>query len=90
MHESCLFNFSANILLMEISGFSPYTFDERMETRSLIKKTMPHCKVVCMVDEKAYPDAAEKIRQAKREGLIDEFIYGSASATSLLCLMKAL
>ncbi|MGI6175993.1 MAG: hypothetical protein ACOYJC_07520 [Christensenellales bacterium] len=43
-----------------------------------------------MVDEKAYPDAAEKIRQAKREGLIDEFIYGSASATSLLCLMKAL
>jgi hypothetical protein len=43
-----------------------------------------------MVDENSMPKVAEDVKQAKRDGLIDQFIYGSTSASYLVALMDAL
>lgn len=47
------------------------------------------CKVVLLVDEKS--DAAlAAVRQAKKDGLADNFIYGSVSPDYLAAVMDAL
>lgn len=46
-----------------------------MELRKIIQAVDPDRKIVFMVDEKREPEIADKIKQAKIDGLIDQFIY---------------
>ena len=81
---------SANILIMEVTAFSPWDMDERMKVRGEVKSRDPVCKIVFVVDENSERELAEKVRQAKKDALIDQFVYGSISSTYLAAIMDTL
>ena len=77
-------------LLMEVTGYAPWLLNERMKIRNAVKELEPACKIVLVVDERAEKAVARDIRQAKKDGLIDQFIYGSISATYLADIVDSL
>ena len=81
---------AANIVLMEVTGYTPWKIEERMKLRGQIRRKDPDCKIAFLVDEKAEPAVAQKVRRAKTDGLIDQFIYTSISASYLLGVMETL
>lgn len=81
---------AANILLMEVTGYTPWLYEERMKIRDGVKGQNPDCKIVLLVDENSEKKVAERVKQAKRDGLIDQFIYGSTSASFLVALLDTL
>lgn len=77
-------------VLLEVTGCPPYVMEERLKLRDAVKAAAPACKVVFIVDENSEEDVAELVREAKKNGLIDQFIYGSISANYLVALMDTL
>ena len=77
----------ANILVMEVTAYAPWMLEGRMRIRDALKNSNPDCKVVLVVDEKKL---ADRVRQAKKDGLIDNFIYGSVSSSYLSAVIDAL
>ena len=77
-------------LLMEVTGYTPWLLAERMKIRNAVKEMNPECKIVLIVDENVEKDAAKQVKQAKKDGLIDQFIYGSISATYLADIVDSL
>ena len=77
-------------LLMEVTGYTPWRICERMKIRDAVKEMHPECKIVLIVDENAEKAIAKQIKQAKKDGLIDQFIYGSISATYLADIVDSL
>lgn len=80
----------ANILIMEVTAYTPWKLAERMKIRNEIKKQNPKCKIVLVVDENTEKKLADKVRLAKKDGLIDNFVYGSVSATYLSAVIDTL
>lgn len=80
----------ANILIMEVTAYRPWKLEERMKIRDELKKVNPDCKIVFVVDENTEKKLADKVRRAKKDGLIDNFIYGSVSSTYLSAVIDAL
>ena len=87
--DMCVFT-EANILIMEVTAYTPWKLEERMKIRAELKKTNPDCKIVLVVDENTEKKLADKVRQAKKDGLVDNFIYGSVSSTYLSAIIDAL
>ena len=87
--DLCAFT-QANILIMEATAYTPWKLEERMKIRAELKKTNPDCKIVLVVDENTEKKLADKVRQAKKDGLVDNFIYGSVSSTYLSAVIDAL
>ena len=77
-------------LLMEVTGYTPWKLEERMKLRDTVKALRPDCKIVLIVDENAEKAVAKNVKQAKKDGLIDQFIYGSISATYLADIVDSL
>ena len=77
-------------LLMEVTGYTPWKLEERMKIRDTVKALYPVCKIVLIVDENAEKAVARRVKQAKKDGLIDQFIYGSISATYLADIVDSL
>ena len=77
-------------LLMEVTGYTPWKLIERLKIRDVIKSRHPECKVVLVVDENAERELAKQVKQAKKDGLIDQFIYGSISASYLADIVDSL
>ena len=77
-------------LLMEVTGYTPWKLCERMKIISSVRLQIPECKIVLIVDENAEKELAKEVRQAKKDGLIDQFIYGSISATYLADIVDSL
>jgi N12 class adenine-specific DNA methylase len=75
---------------MEVTGYTPWKLGERMKLRDAVKAQHPECKVVLIVDENAEREVAKQVKQAKKDGLIDQFIYGSISATYLADIVDSL
>lgn len=80
----------ANILIMEVTAYTPWKLEERMKIRDELRKVNPDCKIVFVVDENTEKKLADKVRRAKKDGLIDNFIYGSVSATYLSAVIDTL
>ncbi len=80
----------ANILIMEVTAYMPWKLEERMKIRNELRKVNPDCKIVFVVDENTEKNLADKVRRAKKDGLIDNFIYGSVSSTYLSAVIDAL
>ncbi len=80
----------ANILIMEVTAYTPWKLEERMKIHDELKKTNPDCKIVFVVDENTEKKLADKVRRAKKDGLIDNFIYCSVSATYLSAVIDTL
>ena len=87
--DLCAFT-KANILIMEVTAYTPWKLEERMKIRDEVKAQSPNCKIVLVVDENTEKKLADKVRQAKKDGLIDSFIYGSVSSTYLSAVIDAL
>ena len=68
-----------DVLLMEVKAYSPWMFNERMAIRYKVKRNTENCRVILFVDDDTDGELTEKVRQAKREGLIDAFLFGSVS-----------
>ena len=77
-------------LLMEVTGYSPWRLEERMIIRNEVKHLTPHSKIVLIVDENAERPLARRVLQAKKNGLIDNFIFGSVSAEYLTAVVDTL
>ena len=77
-------------LLMEVTGYTPWKLEERMKIRDTVKALYPVCKIVLIVDENAEKAVTRRVKQAKKDGLIDQFIYGSISATYLADIVDSL
>lgn len=80
----------ANVLIMEVTAYTPWKLEERMKIRDKLKKTNPDCKIVLVVDENTEKKLAYQVRQVKKDGLIDNFIYGSVSSTYLSAVIDTL
>lgn len=80
----------ANVLIMEVTAYTPWKMEERMKIRNEIKANSPDCKIVLVVDENTQKKLADRVRRAKKDGLIDNFIYGSVSATYLSAVIDTL
>lgn len=87
--DLCAFT-QANILIMEVTAYTPWKLEERMKIRGEVKAQNPGCKIVLVVDENTEKKLADKVRQAKKDGLVDNFIYGSVSSTYLSAVIDAL
>ena len=77
-------------LLMEVTGYTPWLLCERMKIRDAVKSKHPECKIVLVVDENAEKEVAKQVKEAKKDGLIDQFIYGSISASYLADIVDSL
>ena len=77
-------------LLMEVTGYTPWLLAERMRIRDAVRELNPECKIVLIVDENAEKAVAKQVKQAKKDGLIDQFIYGSISASYLADIVDSL
>ena len=81
---------SADILLMEAAfNVGATMVDCQKEVRHL-RATCPECKVILLCDENSAPEVARKVVQAKKDGLIDDFVYSSVSETYLTAMLSAL
>ena len=87
--DMCAFT-EANILIMEVTAYSSWKLEERMKIRNEVKAQNPGCKIVLVVDENSEKKLADKVRLAKKDGLVDNFIYGSISATYLSAVIDTL
>ncbi len=61
-----------------------------MKIRDEVKSYCPDCKIVLVVDENTEKKLADKVRRAKKDGLIDNFLYGSVSSTYLSAVVDTL
>ncbi|MGN0107010.1 MAG: hypothetical protein ACI4A5_04850 [Hominilimicola sp.] len=77
-------------LLMEVTGYTPWKLEERLKIRNEVKQLKPYCKIVLIVDENAEKTLARRVLQAKKDGLIDNFIYSSVSAAYLSAVVDTL
>lgn len=80
----------ADVLLMEVASYSGEKLEDRMVIRNNVKANNPNCKVVLAVDENSERKLAERVREAKKDGSIDQFVYGSISAAYLSAVIDTL
>ncbi|MGN0527716.1 MAG: hypothetical protein ACI4IE_01180 [Eubacterium sp.] len=81
---------NANILIMEVNSHTPWKIEQRLKIRNTIKSKFPDCKIVFIVDENTDKKLADKVRLAKKDGLIEGFLYGSVSASYLSAVVDTL
>ena len=72
------------VLVMEVTGYTPWMLCERLKLRDEVKSVCPDCKIALIVDSNTEKQAAKDIRDAKKNGIIDQFFYGSMSAEYLM------
>lgn len=68
-----------DVLLMDVKAFSPWMIDQRMAIRDKVKRSTENCRIILFVDDENNPDLIDRVRWAKRERLIDAFLFGSVS-----------
>lgn len=80
----------ANVLIMEVTAYTPWDLDARLKIRNALRMSNPDCKIVLLVDENTEKKLANGVRQAKKDGLVDNFIYGSVSSSYLSAVIDVL
>ena len=77
-------------LLMEATGYPPFELERLLAIREEVRHSSPDCRAVLLCDENAERLLAERVKQAKKDGLIDNFLYSSVSASYLAAVMDTL
>lgn len=77
-------------LLMEVTGYSPWMLPERLAILEAVKREAKACKIVLIVDDAANRALAREITNAKRDGLIDAFLFASVTESYLAAVMDSL
>ena len=78
------------VLIMEVTGYTPWLLCERLKLRDKVKTVCPESKIALIVDSNSEKQAARDIRDAKKNGLIDQFFYGSMTAEDLMDQINAM
>lgn len=81
---------SADIILLEVAYNPGYTVDERMAAVRSIRGRNPGTRLLLLCDENSTPELARKVALAKRDGLIDDFIYSSVSESYLTAMLESI
>lgn len=81
---------AADVLLMEVTSCPLWRLEDRMVIRDRVKLSNPACKIVLAVDENSERKLADRVREAKKDGRIDQFVYGSISAAYLAAVIDTL
>ena len=82
--------FKPYALLMEVTGYTPWMLEERLSIRERVRQNDPGCKIVFLVDDQADSGLAEKVKAAKRDGIIDAFLFGSVTDKYMAAVMDSL
>ncbi len=77
-------------LLMEVTGYTPWMLRERLAVRDKVRADDPACRIILAVEERADKQLAAEVAAAKRDGLVDEFIFLSMTDKYLPTLLEAL
>ena len=80
----------ADVLLMETAYDPGFTLDDCLARAKQLHSSCPECKVILLCDENSAPELARQVAQAKKDGLIDDFVYSSVSESYLTALLLAL
>ena len=72
------------VLVMEVTGYTPWLLCDRLRLRDEVKSVCPDCKIALLVDSNTEKQAAKDIRDAKKNGMIDQFFYGFMTAEYLI------
>ena len=80
----------ADVLLAEVRERPPHTLDEWSVRVKEIKKKLPDCKVVYVVDENSSPELADQVALSRSNRLIDAFVYGTVSGEYVTALIGSL
>ena len=80
----------ADVLLAEVRERPPHTLDEWNIRVKEIKKKLPDCKAVYVVDENSSPELADQVVLARNNRLIDAFAYGTVSGEYVTALIGSL
>ena len=81
---------SADIILLEVTYNPGYTVDERIAAVKSIRKQNPDARTLLLCDENSTPELARKVVLAKKDGLIDDFIYSSVSESYLTAMLESI
>ena len=81
---------NADIVLMEAVYNAGATLDDCLKEAKLLRTLRPECKVIVLCDENSAPEIARQVTQAKKDGLIDDFVYSSVSETYLSAMLSAI
>ena len=79
-----------DVLLMEVTGYTPWMLSERLSIRNEVKRHVPSVKIVFLIDDKAEGTLVEEIKKAKQDKLIDAFLFTSVSESYLVAVMDSL
>ena len=79
-----------DVLLMEVTGYTPWMLSERLSIREEVKRHVPSVKIVFLIDDKAEGALVEEIEKAKQDKLIDTFLFTSVSESYLVAVMDSL
>ncbi len=82
--------FEPYALLLEVIGYTPWMLEERLAIRKEVQEHNHDCKIVILVDDVADKELANDVKKAKKDGLIDAFLFGSATDSYLAAMMDSL
>ena len=78
------------VVIMEVTGYSPWMLNDRLELSNTIKKNNPECKIIFMTDGDADKKLAEQIVKAKQSGYADSILFTSVSENFLAAVITSL
>lgn len=81
---------SADVLLMEAAFNIGATLDDCLKEAKRLRSLRPECKTILLCDENSAPEVARRIALAKKDGLIDDFVYSSVSESYLTAMLYAI
>ena len=81
---------SADVLLMEAAFHIGATLDDCLKEARRLRSLRPECKTILLCDENSAPEVARRIALAKKDGLIDDFVYSSVSESYLTAMLYAI
>ena len=77
-------------MVLEVWPDAPGTVQVRVLLANDLRDVCPHCKTVLLVDEAEYPELATAVCLAKKDHIVDDFVYASVSPAYLSAMMDTL
>lgn len=74
----------AEVLLLGVTPMPGFTVRERRELIAHLRRELPACRLVLIVDDSVSEDVNEDVKTLKQTGVIDAFLFTSAANFSYL------
>ena len=80
-----------DVLLLGVSPAPGFGVRERAELTASVRRDLPGCRIVLIVDDSLSEDVNEDVKSMKQAGLIDAFLFtSSASFTYLTAILQSI